>query len=47
MFDFQSNSIAVQWATLSRDILFLDKVVDEDGRHVVGVGCINRRFYAL
>jgi hypothetical protein len=41
------KDIAVQWATLSHDILFLDKVVDKDARYVVGVRCIDRRFHAL
>ena len=48
-FNFQSNSaedIAVQQAVLSCDILFLDKVVDKDARHVVGVRQNNRHFHA-
>ncbi len=38
--------VAVQWTALSCNILFLNKVVDEVARHVVGVGQNNRLFHA-
>ena len=43
----RSTFDSVRSAALSCNVLFLDKVADEDIHHVTGVSCIDRRFCAL